>query len=101
MKFRNCDKIERKLLSFNIHINLSGKRARKNLNDNARNEKEMESLITKEDERPMTGVYPDHCYIGLSISWPFLVRKIFLKQTNKKQNQPPHVRESKIFSKGA
>lgn len=43
----------------NILIYLSGKRARKNLNDNARNEKEIESLIPKEEERPLTGVILD------------------------------------------
>lgn len=47
------------MLSLNILINLSGKRARKKLNDNARNEKEIESLIPKEEERLLTGVYLD------------------------------------------
>lgn len=47
------------MLSLIILIYLSGKRARRNLSDHARNEKEMESLIPKEEERPLTGMYLD------------------------------------------
>ena len=86
MKLRNCDKIVRKLLSFNIHIYLSGKRTRKNLNNNARNENEMKSLIPKEDVKTLTGGYPDSLLHRTFHNLAFLVRKKILKQTNKKQN---------------
>lgn len=34
-----------------------GKRTRENMDDEARNDKEMESLIPKEEERTLEGVY--------------------------------------------
>lgn len=36
-----------------------GKRTRGNMDDKANNDKEMESLIPKGEERPLTGVYLD------------------------------------------
>ena len=65
------------MLSLNILIYLSGKPARRNLNDYARSEKEIESLIPKEGERPWTGVYLDslsHWAFHNGI-WPFWFAK--------------------------